>query len=216
MSGTPSNGLDASAAADSYPGTTVADTVFTKLGSITRQLHDALNELGHTPKLQGTVQELPDVRSRLDYIAHLTGEAAEKVLNLVDDLKLKQALIAERAQQLENALGHGQDPKSQQPELVQWVRDIALASRTSDEQLTQVMLAQDFHDLTGQVVQRVVRIAGNIEDQLLELLLDSAPAASDDAPASKELGGPVIPAQARSDVAVNQDQVDSLLASLGF
>ena len=54
--------------------------MFHQLGTITRQLHDALKELGYTDKLKGSVDQLPDAQSRLSYIARLTGEAAEKVL----------------------------------------------------------------------------------------------------------------------------------------
>ena len=53
-----------------------------KIGQLTRQLHDSLNELGYAEKLRGSMGELPDAQSRLSYIARLTGEAAEKVLNL--------------------------------------------------------------------------------------------------------------------------------------
>ena len=54
---------------------------------LTRQLHDSLNELGYAEKLRGSMGELPDAQSRLSYIARLTGEAAEKVLNHVDEAK---------------------------------------------------------------------------------------------------------------------------------
>ena len=65
--------------------------MFQQLGSITRQLHDALKELGYTDKLKGTVDQLPDAQSRLSYIARLTGEAADKVLNHVEGAKAEQA-----------------------------------------------------------------------------------------------------------------------------
>ena len=65
--------------------------VYHRLGAITRQLHDALNELGYADKLKGTAEELPDAQSRLQYIARLTGEAAEKVLNHVDEAKAEVA-----------------------------------------------------------------------------------------------------------------------------
>ena len=71
--------------------------MFQQLGSITRQLHDALKELGYADKLKGTVDQLPDAQSRLSYIARLTGEAAEKVLNHVDGAKSEQEAIADVA-----------------------------------------------------------------------------------------------------------------------
>ena len=61
--------------------------VFQQLGDITRQLHDTLTQLGVMPKLQIAADGLPDARSRLNYIARKTGEAANKVLNSVDRAK---------------------------------------------------------------------------------------------------------------------------------
>jgi chemotaxis protein CheZ len=81
------------------------------------------------------------------------------------------------------------------------------------------MLAQDFHDLTGQVVARVVQVAATIEEQLLALLLESAPAGKpgqDHVLAAADLQGPVVESEGRTDVVANQAQVDDLLASLGF
>ena len=62
----------------------VPDSVHYKVGVLTRQLHDSLNELGYADRLRGSMGELPDAQSRLSYIARLTGEAAEKVLNRVE------------------------------------------------------------------------------------------------------------------------------------
>ncbi|WP_372657156.1 protein phosphatase CheZ [Hydrogenophaga sp.] len=198
------------------PGDPRTDDVFNRLGSITRQLHDALDELGHTPKLKGSVQDMPDVRSRLDFIAYLTGDAAERVLNQVDELKRKQALIADRAKKLDDALNQMPAVAAQNPHLREWVHDIGHTSAECDERLTDVMLAQDFHDLTGQVIQRVVEIAANIEKQLLELLLHAAPLEGMAGDGPPTLAGPVFQPQGRNDVVTNQDQVDSLLAKLGF
>ena len=96
---------------------------------------------------------------------------------------------------------------------------IAQASERNDARLTEIMLAQDFHDLTGQVVARVVQVAATIEEQLLALLLESAPAGKpgqDRVLAPAYLQGPVVESEGRTDIVTNQAQVDDLLASLGF
>ncbi|MBU7587692.1 MAG: protein phosphatase CheZ [Sphingopyxis terrae] len=194
--------------------------MFRQLGSITRQLHDALKELGYTDKLKGTVDQLPDAQSRLSYIARLTGEAAEKVLNHVDEGKAEQAKIAERGRQLADTISRVPGLARAMPELLEWSKDIVELSDKSDARLTDIMMAQDFHDLTGQVIGRVVQLAGTIEEQLLGLLLQSAPGGQPgqdhalvDQPA---LAGPVVNAEGRTDVVSDQAQVDDLLASLGF
>ena len=194
--------------------------MFRQLGAITRQLHDALKELGYTDKLKGTVDQLPDAQSRLSYIARLTGEAAEKVLNHVDEGKAEQAKIAERGRQLADTIARVPGLARAMPELLEWSKDIVDLSEKSDARLTDIMMAQDFHDLTGQVIGRVVQLAGTIEEQLLGLLLQSAPAGQPgqdhalvEMPA---LSGPVVNPEGRTDVVNDQKQVDDLLASLGF
>ena len=194
--------------------------MFRQLGSITRQLHDALKELGYTDKLKGTVDQLPDAQSRLSYIARLTGEAAEKVLNHVDEGKAEQAKIAERGRQLADTITRVPGLARAMPELLEWSKDIVDLSGKSDARLTDIMMAQDFHDLTGQVIGRVVQLAGTIEEQLLSLLLQSAPGGQpgqDHAIVEQPaLAGPVVNAEGRTDVVSDQKQVDDLLASLGF
>lgn len=190
--------------------------MFQKLGSITRQLHDALKELGYTDKLKGTVDQLPDAQSRLSYIARLTGEAADKVLNHVELGKTEQALIAERGRQLADTISRVPALAKAMPELMEWTNDIIATSEQTDARLTDIMMAQDFHDLTGQVIARVVQLAGTIEEQLLSLLLQSAPTGQPGQDHAYELAGPVVDSEGRTDVVNDQKQVDDLLASLGF
>ena len=149
--------------------------VFQRLGSITRQLHESLNELGYTPVLKDAVDELPDARSRLQYIARLTGEAAEKVLNRVDEAKLEQERVIEHTEQLLRTIRGVPGLKWAMPELLEWTEKIQQDARRTDQHLTDIMMAQDFHDLTGQVIKRVVNLAATIEAQLVQLLVQAAP-----------------------------------------
>jgi chemotaxis protein CheZ len=196
-----------------------SDQMFQQLGAITRQLHDALKELGYADKLKGTVEQLPDAQSRLSYIARLTGEAAEKVLNHVDGAKTEQSLIAQRGRQLSDTITRVPGLAKAMPELLEWSQDVVAHAEQTDTRLTEIMLAQDFHDLTGQVISRVVQLAGTIEEQLLSLLLQSAPTGTpgqDKAYDMNALQGPVVSAEGRTDVVTDQKDVDDLLASLGF
>ena len=200
--------------------------VYHRLGAITRQLHDALNELGYADKLKGTAEELPDAQSRLQYIARLTGEAAEKVLNHVDEAKAEQGKVSDTSRELAAAIRRVPGLNAAMPELAQMADSIQASSEKADHHLTEIMMAQDFHDLTGQVIKKVVSLAATIEDQLLQMLLATAPpevaeqaqalqshATSKSSPA---LSGPVVDAEGRTDVVTDQSQVDDLLASLGF
>lgn len=197
-----------------------APDVHHQIGHLTRQLHDTLNQLGLAEKLQGTAEELPDARSRLSYIARLTGEAAEKVLNRVDQAKSLQDHILTETRQLTKLLV--QDPVAAvaKGHVMNYLTDVEQASQSIDQNLTDIMMAQDFHDLTGQVIARVVNLAANIEDQLVQLLIQTAPPDAIHRPAASEytpaLEGPVVNADGNPDVVTSQSQVDDLLASLGF
>lgn len=99
------------------------------------------------------------------------------------------------------------------------IGELQQASARIGAELGDILLAQDFHDLTGQVINRVVQLAATIEEQLLALLLQSAPTGApgqDKAYDMSALQGPVVDAEGRTDVVADQKDVDDLLASLGF
>ena len=200
----------------STPAPAAADTVVhQQLGEMARQLHDTLAQLGLMPRLGELTDCLPDARSRLSYIATKTGEAAEKVLNLVDSAKAEHGSIADTTRRM--ALSIVADPVKAvaSGSVMNFVGDVEASTARIDRHLTDIMMAQDFHDLTGQVVAKVVKLAGDIEDQLLKLLLQTAPAGQRQVDPAL-LQGPVVDPAGRTDVVANQEQVDDLLASLGF
>ncbi len=188
--------------------------VFHRLGQITRQLHDALQQLGYDRKIEHALNEMPDARSRLDYIARLTGEAAHKVLNSVDTAHHLQDEISQSAAQLQAKLVASSSPEA--AEMNQFLDLMKKNSRLQKENLSDIVLAQDFHDLTGQVICRVVDMASTLEKQLLQLLLETNPQAHGEKVLPVKLAGPVVASNGRSDVVTNQAQVDDLLESFGF
>ncbi len=202
--------------------------IFQQLGTLTRQLHDTMNMLGVLPGLKSTVDDLPDARSRLNYIATKTADAAEKVLNLVDTAKADQEHIADETRKLAALITADPVKAVASGAVFNFVQDVETVTKRVDGHLTDIMMAQDFHDLTGQVVAKVVRLANDLEAQLVKLLVQAAPPeqaqkveaalTSHHQPQSNDpqLQGPVVDAQGRTDVVANQSEVDDLLASLGF
>lgn len=193
-----------------------------KIGVLTRQLHDSLNELGFADRLRGSMDELPDAQSRLSYIARLTGEAATKVLNSVEQAKTLHSYIADETRRMVAALVKDPVAAVAKGDIMNFLEDMENVTQKADGHLTEIMMAQDFHDLTGQVIARVVNLAANIEEQLLQLLIQTAPPggpapSSAATPKTKEgLAGPVVDPEKSPDVVTSQSQVDDLLASLGF
>ncbi len=190
--------------------------VFQQLGQITRQLHNALTQLGVMPGLHAAAVGLPDARSRLRYIAQKTGEAADKVLTSVDVAKSEQAAIAEATRRIAAAIVADPVRAVASGALLNFVADVEAGSLRVDSHLTDIMMAQDFHDLTGQVVAKVVSLAGDLEDSLVKLLIQAAPVEQLPRAASEALRGPVVSSESNPEVVTNQGEVDDLLASLGF
>lgn len=190
-----------------------------KIGVLTRQLHDSLSELGYADQLRSTVGELPDAQSRLSYIARLTGEAAEKVLTRVEQAKQQHDQLALDTARMRERLVRDPVAAVATGAVMNFLEDVSRATRTADEHLTEIMMAQDFHDLTGQVIARVVALAATIEEQLVQLVIQTAPPNAVVAPLEStkhQLSGPVVNPETSSDVVTDQSQVDDLLASLGF
>lgn len=203
---------------------TQSDAMFQKIGQMTRQVHDSLRELGYDSALQQAAEAIPDAREHLAYIAQMAEQAASRVLNATDIAMPLQARVTESADALRtqwdqafaNALS-----VEQFKELAGATRQFLAAatddSRSTHAQLTEIMMAQNFQDLTGQVIKKVVVLAQTLEAQLLEVLIETAPEGKK--PVRKEdslLNGPVIQSGGRDDVVSSQTQVDDLLESLGF
>jgi chemotaxis protein CheZ len=207
-----SNGPSSDRQIKREPNTT---EVFIQLGTITRLLHDTLSQLGVMPGLQTAAQGLPDARSRLNYIADKTAAAAGKVLDSVDQAKVINSHMVSSAQAIASELTDNPVKAVASGALLNFVSDIEASAARADQHLTDIMLAQDFHDLTGQVVAKVVTLANELEGSLVKLLVQVVPE-DQIHKVEQALSGPVVNPEGRSDVVANQEQVDDLLASLGF
>ena len=194
----------------------VSPEVFQQLGSITRLLHDTMQQLGVMPKLQVATDGLPDARSRLSYIATKTAAAADKVLNSVDQAKLEHAAISEATREMARAIVANPVKAVASGQVMNFVQDVETRTAAIDGHLTDIMMAQDFHDLTGQVVAKVVALANDLEDSLVKLLVQVVPPDQRDKVDPSVLNGPVVNPAGRTDVVSDQSEVDDLLASLGF
>ena len=197
-------------------GVVASPEVFQQIGTITRLLHDTMQQLGVMPKLQVATDGLPDARSLLSYIATKTAAAAEKVLNSVDQAKAEHTAIADQTRQLAAALLADPVKAVASGAVFNFVNDVESRTKAIDAHLTDIMMAQDFHDLTGQVVAKVVALANDLEDGLVKLLVQVVPADQREKVDPNVLHGPVVNPEGRTDVVANQGEVDDLLASLGF
>lgn len=215
---------------ESIPADTDSDTwpkqevVFNQIGQMARSLHDTIGGLGYDKLIEKAVSAIPDAKDRLAYVANLTEQAACKVLNatdvavpVVDDIANSSNALAGRWDLLfENKLSVVEF-KALAEDTRRFLRqDIQQKTVVLHSQLTEIMMAQDFQDLTGQVIKKIGVLAQELEGGLMKVLLQVVPETKRTEEVESLMNGPVINAEGRNDVVVNQEQVDDLLESLGF
>ncbi|BCK86673.1 protein phosphatase CheZ [Sideroxyarcus emersonii] len=197
--------------------------VINQIGHMARALHDTLRELGLNKEIEKAASTIPDARDRLNYVATLTQQAAERVLNAIDEAQPVVEKVGSQAQHLAkqwDLLFEKKLDVQQFKDLVTqthaYLHETPRQTRATNAQLTEIMMAQDFQDLTGQVIKKIIELTQSMEQQLLALLLENVPASVRADLNTGLLNGPVVNAQGRTDVVTSQDQVDDLLESLGF
>lgn len=208
---------------DAEQGNT-AEELLGRIGQLTRQLREGLRELGLDKEVAKAAQAIPDARDRLAYVAATTERAAHRALNAIDVAQPLQEGLASEAKGLSKRwdewfanpieLDHAR-------ELVMdtrgYLQDVPQKANAINSQLMEILMAQDFQDLTGQVIKKMMEVVNEMETQLLQVLIDNVPADRRPAePVSPSLqNGPQVVA-GNPDAVSDQSQVDDLLASLGF
>ncbi|MBO9535862.1 MAG: protein phosphatase CheZ [Herbaspirillum sp.] len=212
---------DVSGGANAETAGVLNEEVLSRIGHMTRNLHDSLRGLGFDRLLERAASDMPDARDRLEYVARMTEQAAQRVLNATELASPLQERIKDGAAELKAqwdaaaASGFSEaDYRALGAKTSAFLAQAGEDSNATKQQLLDIMMAQDFQDLTGQVIKRVTQLAHDLESQLVQLLVDYSP--SD---AKREdtglLNGPQIDPTGK-DVIANQGQVDDLLESLGF
>ena len=200
------------------------DRVFQRVGQMARRLHDTLGQIGYHELLETTVAAIPDARDRLNYVATLTEQAACRVLNATDvanplqeQLEAAAAALAARWEALfANQIGVEEFKRLAEDTRSFLKQELPEKTRATRAQLFEIMMAQDFQDLTGQVIKKIIQVAQELETQLMGVLIETLPGERRTDTVMSLLNGPVIDAAGRSDVVATQQQVDELLGSLGF
>lgn len=208
---------------DSSVESNAQNEVLMRVGAMTRTLHDSLRGLGFDKLIERAAHDIPNARDRLDYVAKMTEQAAQRVLNATDVAGPLQDQIDHGANVLANGWQDALSSTFSQAhyrELAEKTIDYLDQSRSNanatKQQLMEIMMAQDFQDLTGQVIKKVTELAHGIEQQLVQLLIDYAPPDIRRDAGSGLLNGPQINPEGNAEVVSDQGQVDDLLESLGF
>lgn len=191
--------------------------MFERLGGIVRLLHDSLRELGYDKSLSEASSQIGEAKDRLEYIASLTEQSAVKVLNTLDEGIPAQEALVKQGKEIEERwalLFEGkisiEEFKALAADSRKFASTIVSEGEKEKARLLEIMMAQDFQDLTGQIIKKVVGVTKQIEHDLAQLLLENAPAKIK-VKHNDLMNGPSLP-----DNAMIQDDVDDLLADLGF
>lgn len=200
------------------------EVVFNRIGHMARALHDTLGQLGYDKFLEKTVSALPDAKDRLAYVANLTEQAACRVLNatdiagpLVDQIENHSRALGVRWDKVfANQTGPEEFKKLAMETRAFLNEQLPQKTQATHAQLTEIMMAQDFQDLTGQVIKKIVILAQELESGLMGVLIEVLPETKRTDEVTNLMNGPVVNSEGRTDVVVNQEQVDDLLDSLGF
>ncbi|MFC0324131.1 protein phosphatase CheZ [Halomonas organivorans] len=214
------------------------DELVQRIGHLTRMLRDSMRELGLDKEIERAADAIPDARDRLSYVATMTEQAAERALNAIDRAQPLQDDLSQQAEALDARWAEWFAAPKELDEARDLVKDtrgylarVPETTQATNKELLEIMMAQDFQDLTGQVIKKMMDVIREIEHQLVQVLIDSVPQGEtredmqrradgqreNDAKRREDalLNGPQMKPEA-DDVVADQDQVDDLLDQLGF
>lgn len=194
------------------------DVLIARIGQLTRMLRDSMRELGLDRTIQNAAQAIPDARDRLRYVAQMTEQAANQALAASEKALPIQDALARDAKALSAELasrpsGQGADD-ALNAQIASFLADVPVQAGQTNALLMDIIMTQGFQDLTGQVITKMMDIVGTIERELVMVLLEAVPPERREE-AESLLNGPQV-IKDKADVVASQDQVDDLLASLGF
>ncbi|MDF7679596.1 protein phosphatase CheZ [Enterobacteriaceae bacterium ESL0689] len=202
----------------------ITGDIISRIGQLTRMLRDSMRELGLDQAIAQAAEAIPDARDRLDYVVTMTAQAADRALSCVEAAQPHQAKLESGANELKARWDQWfanpielTDAKVLVNDTRQYLEEVPSHTSFTNTQLMEIMMAQDFQDLTGQVIKRMMVVIQEIEKQLLMVLMENMPEqpVKEKKPENSLLNGPQLDKNGAGVIA-DQAQVDDLLDSLGF
>jgi len=202
-------------------------SLFHELGTLTREIHESINAFSSDHRVAELAEEeIPDAKERLSFIVTKTNEAAhrtmtnaEQTVEIVNAFNDQAAEIHERWKQFKYREMSKQNFLALSVDIDVFLGSISVQGERVKGQMTDIMMAQDYQDLTGQMIKQVTNMVQEIEGKLVRLVAITGAKISDNDNEHKDgtmAHGPQLATANKAEVATNQDEVDDLLASLGF
>jgi chemotaxis protein CheZ len=209
-------------------------SLFTEMGKLTRELHDSLRNFELDSRISELAEEeIPDAKERLNHVITMTEQAANKTMDavevsipLAENIRQRSDDLFEKWQRFRNRDLSVEEFRELSKELDRFFSDVSSDSKSLNSSLSDVLMAQDFQDITGQIIRQVISLVQDVEEGLVDLIRISTPGRQQAVPAAKDVKpdsgpdiaaeGPQIPSKKSDNYVQGQDDVDDLLSSLGF
>ncbi|MEM9102074.1 MAG: protein phosphatase CheZ [Pseudomonadota bacterium] len=203
--------------------------LFIEVGKLTRELHEALSNFQLDTRISDlAAQDIPDAKDRLKYVIETTEDAAnktmdavEKSLPMADNIGLGASNLKTDWDKLMNKQMQPAEFRVLCQDMKSYLDDTKNSAHTLHTLLTEVLMAQGYQDLTGQVIRRVIQMVQDVEESLVTMIrmfgsMNDYDDAKDKTKIEDGVEGPIVNKEKRDDVVNSQDDVDDLLSSLGF
>jgi chemotaxis protein CheZ len=210
-------------------------SLYREVGRLTRSLHEAIRNFqidARSAEQKEALSKMSDASDRLAYVVQMTSQAANRTMDLVEEsmpvahtMRDEATALRDEWQRLRRREMEPAEFRELYGRIDRFFAGLATDSDTLYSNLSEILLAQDFQDLTGQVIQKVTALVKEVEENLLGLVVMASHVDQltgtvhqiEEKEESAEKGvGPQIKAEERDDVVSGQDDVDDLLSSLGF
>jgi chemotaxis protein CheZ len=205
-----------------------APQLLAQLHDLAQNLQNALDRFRLDSRLTRLAEkEVPDARERLSHVLKLTDQAAHRTMDLVEQACPPADRTAREAGALSEPWARfraGTISVADYCDLIGRIDKFLVASRTDSEtvraNLNEVLLAQDYQDLTGQIIRGVMTLVSEVEVVLVDLAKLAGNQTGSHGPTAEELArgtGPVVPGVEQGAATVDgQADIDALLADLGM
>ncbi len=206
------------------------DSLFSEIGKLTRHLHNSLLSVELDERLcELTENKIPDAKQRLNYVidrtevaAHRTLTAVEEMVPMVAEIGSKSAAFSQEYLRLIHSELSVEEFRALSEDVLSHMRYAEAKSTEMQTLLNEILMAQDFQDLTGQVIKKVHELVNQVETSLVNTIKLSGrrPAEKQGKTMASADGvhaeGPQVGVIDKKNVVSGQDEVDDLLSSLGF
>lgn len=199
--------------------------LFQQVGKLTRELHNSIGDCIESDNISSIASEdMINAKERLNYVIEKTEESANRTINAIESTMPISEQLEQEAKQMSTdwekfkrremtAEGFRELTKR----ITTFLESVTQHSTNIHQNVTDILMAQEYQDLTGQTIKQVIDIVERVENSLVDLIKCQGFGECEIDPEQRDIKaeGPQIDST-KNNVVASQDDVDDLLSSLGF